>query len=152
MTTTSLKVNVEFSQTVSLPNGGSVEVAVDEVAVEFSRLLGTGLVMVEAWEVSDRSGFIGSHSTISASKDEQGRWLGSLTTRRLPAEIEAIPFSDERVKAVREFHQALDLAAQIAIATVVIPWHEQPLTLRGGEGTIQFSSQDAAEAWLAKVK
>lgn len=149
--TSSLTVNVEFSQTLSLPNGGSVEVAINQVVVEVGRILGTGLVILDVWEVSDRSGFIGSHSTISANRDPQGRWMGAVSTRRLPAEIDSIPFGENRIAAVRAFHQALDQAAALAIATVVLPWHQPHLVITGAEGHLQFETQDQAEAWLAKV-
>lgn len=76
-------------------------------------ILGTTVVCYEAYEPYahgfDADGhYYRSHSTITSRDDvAEGGWLGDVTTRDLPPEIEALPGgSDERVRAVRAWYDA----------------------------------------------
>lgn len=65
---------------VTLPDGKIVQ--------KYS-IIGTTLVDYTVWEPSR---MMGAHSTITTF---DGKWYGSITTRPLPAEIEALPVGSE---------------------------------------------------------
>jgi hypothetical protein len=49
------------------------------------------------------------HSTITSATDFGMKgWLGGMHSRTLPADIDAIPVSPERIRRVHEFHDELD--------------------------------------------
>ena len=92
-------------------------------------------VVFSVWE---RGTLCTTHSSITS--DEQG-WLGRLGTRRLPAELEALPAGDERSTRVRAFHAEQYEAAYAAI--VAEYGEKEPAVLAGrrsmGEIEIQVA-------------
>jgi hypothetical protein len=82
--------------------------------VERYNIIGTRRWVYDAWEPSERNGEMPfSHSTI---RTVDGRWMGRIGTRRLPAELEALPaYSSERARAVGAFHEAQYEEAYAAI-------------------------------------
>lgn len=82
----------------------------DGVIVSRYSLVSTSYVDYEVWEPSQP---MHAHSTITTI---DGRWYGSLPTRPLPAAIEALcPGSQERQRAVRDFHDEIDAQAAALI-------------------------------------
>lgn len=66
--------------------------------VERFQVLTTGIVVYKVWEQTE---FPYGHSTITRL-DGIGGWLGQVTSRRVPADIDSLPaMTDERISAVR---------------------------------------------------
>lgn len=62
------------------------------------------------YNVYESSSLFGNHSSIT--RHETYGYLADITTRRLPAELDALPaMSDERYQAVKAFHQELEAQA-----------------------------------------
>ncbi len=81
-----------------------------EVVVTRSAMYGGGFVY-EAWEPS---GPFGGHSTITTLRGE--KWYGSIASRRLPPELEALPArSEERFTRVRAWRLAQETIARAFI-------------------------------------
>lgn len=78
------------------------------------RSAGTGVTIIDAWEPFD------NHSTMRSERDADGEctgWLGLITARPLPVEIEAmVPGSLERMSAAIDHHAACVTDALAAIA------------------------------------
>jgi len=76
------------------------------------QIIDTTTVVYSAWTPSR---LIGRHSTITSFDGAPG-WWGRLGSERLPVELEGLkPGSDERIAAVRAFHDACYQAAYEAI-------------------------------------
>ena len=70
----------------------------------------TSIVAYDIWEPS---ALMGKHSTITTI---DGKWYGSLPTRYLPQEIDALPAgSDERIAAVDAVHAELERQAETLV-------------------------------------
>ena len=80
-----------------------------EVKVTGQRIMGTSTTVYEAYEPSSVAG---NHSTITMI---DGEWYGKIATRRLPADINAMPIGPERSAAVDAFHKARYAEAYAAI-------------------------------------
>ena len=85
-------------------------------------IIGTTITDYAVWEPYchgyDANGkWFSTHSTIT---HHDGVALGDITTRDLPPEVEAIPYSDERVRRVRAWYAANKEEAA-AIAREVFP-------------------------------
>lgn len=79
-----------------------------KIIVEKTRIIGTKCDVYSAWEVDH-----GDHSTI---QHIDGVRYGRVGTRRLPAELEALPArTQERSDAVRAFHAKQYQEAYLAI-------------------------------------
>lgn len=78
-----------------------------------NRIIGTDTVVWSAWEPYD------GHSALTWIDGEK---VGRIGTRRLPADLDALPaYSDERIRAVRAWHEAQYQDAYAAIIATV-PW------------------------------
>ena len=83
------------------------------VKVTGQRIMGTSTTVYEAYEPSSVMGnHSSSHSTITMI---DGEWYGKIATRRLPADINAMPIGPERSAAVDAFHKARYAEAYAAI-------------------------------------
>lgn len=82
----------DISDYVTLPDG--------KIVHRFA-ILTTSLVHYDVWEPSK---MMGAHSTITVIN---GSWYGSVTSRPLPAELDALtPGSEGRIKAVTAWQDA----------------------------------------------
>lgn len=79
------------------------------IKVTGTRISGTNTTVYEAYEPSSVAG---NHSTITMI---DGEWFGKIATRRLPADINAIPVGPERSAAVHAFHETRYAEAYAAI-------------------------------------
>jgi len=81
----------------------------DGKVLQFFRIHpGDGYYVADAWEPT--SGPMGGHSTITTF---DGVWYGQIGTRRLPADLDALPaYSDERSQAVRAWMAEEDAEAR----------------------------------------
>ena len=72
-----------------------------QIIVHAVRIIGTPTIVFSAYRYRHN---YGDHSTIQSFN---GRFYGRVGTQRIPAEIEAMaPGSDERIAAVRAWHEA----------------------------------------------
>jgi hypothetical protein len=67
-----------------------------DILVERYNIIGTPFWKYRAWEP------LAGHSTITSGPE--GRRLGEVRTRPLPAEIEGLPYGDRRIDAVEDWH------------------------------------------------
>lgn len=66
------------------------------------------------YKVYEPSSLFGNHSSIT--RHPEHGYLGDITTRRLPAELDALPvYSDERYQAVKAYHKSLEEQAEAYI-------------------------------------
>lgn len=108
----------------------------DTATVIATKIIGTDCTVVTAWEQAD--GYSSHTSTRSDAGD--GR-LGQITSRNLPAEIEAMtPGSPERMSAAIDFHAA-NVADSVAAIRRVYPdlLDRDDATLSHGAVTCQGS-------------
>ena len=68
-------------------------------------VIGATTPSFEAWETAD----MGGHGSITFI---EGHLYGKVTTRRLPAHLDAIPYGDERIASVRSYYDGLRQEAQ----------------------------------------
>lgn len=74
-----------------------------QTTIKATHILTTPRVVLTAWEPTD--GLAGAHGSISTI---DGAWVGNVATRRLPAEIEALPAgSEKRFEAALAWREAL---------------------------------------------
>ena len=78
-------------------------VAVGSVVVRRYSVIGTNLVIIDAYEPYDHYHY-GSHSSYTHMF---GLTYGKVGTRRLPKELEDLPkMSDKRIEAVKAYHES----------------------------------------------
>ncbi len=89
----------------------------------------------------------GNFKTHSTVQTVGGVSMGSLRSRLLPADIDAIPYGPERVKAVGQYHRLLDsLATEMVKRAFPQLWASDALSFRHGDG---MCSLDAFHAGVA---
>jgi hypothetical protein len=124
------------------------------LTIRAAHILTTPRVVVTAWEPGD--GPTGTrHSTITC--DDRRRWVGKLTSRRLPAEIAQLPVGLERSQALGAMRASLRRVALeacngiIAQALEVFPYTVNAIRSDdAGETVVELESVEHA-AELAKI-
>jgi hypothetical protein len=76
--------------------------------IRVAQIAGTKITVYSAWEPCS----LHLHSTITLI---DGEWYGRVGTRPLTAELNSLPASDERIKAVDAWHEAQYQEAYAAI-------------------------------------
>lgn len=79
-----------------------IEVAGKQIRIDRTQIIGTGFIFYTAWEQTKND-----HSSIT-SEEVEGKvvWWGEIKTRRLPAELDALPaMTEERLKAVQAWRE-----------------------------------------------
>ncbi len=103
------------------------------IKVTGQRIMGTSTTVYEAYEPSSVAG---NHSTITTI---DGEWFGKIATRRLPAEINAMPIGLERSAAVDAFHKARYAEAYAAIESSGKMYAASYATIKRAYGDIEVT-------------
>ena len=80
-----------------------------KTTIKATRILGTNRTVYSAWTLSSLTG---NHRSITSI---DGVWFGQLGTERITAELDALPFGQERIDAVRAYRDEMNRRAYDAI-------------------------------------
>jgi hypothetical protein len=89
----------------------------DQIRVQKTKIIGTDCTVFSAW-APDTDRLAAPYGAFSTFTHFDGERWGRIGTERLPAELDALPRGEDRIAAVRRFHEGRYAAAYQAIEEV----------------------------------